>query len=154
MNQSRVKLSEQQKLDLIARHVAAESAHDLAGTLATLHPDCVFEDTAMGRVWRGHAGAEAHYREWWNGLDAEVASENRSGWLPDGSFIAETGFRCRHVGTFLDIPATGRSFRLSFVVVVSFRDGLMLGERFYYSLDGLLMKLGAAPRAPYAGEAA
>jgi SnoaL-like domain len=146
------KPSEQQKLDLIARHVAAESAHDMAGTLVTLHPDCVFEDTAMGRVWRGHEGAKAHYLEWWNGLDAEVASENRSGWLPDGSFIAETGFRCRHIGTFLDIPATGNKFRLSFVVVVSFRDGLMLGERFYYSLDSLLLKLGDARRAPYAGE--
>ena len=155
MNQVRVnpKPSEQQKLDLIARHVAAESAHDMAGTLATLHPDCVFEDTAMGRVWRGHEGAAA-IREWWNGLDTEVASENRSGWLPDGSFIAETGFRCRHIGTFLDIPATGHKFRLSFVVVVSFRDGLMLGERFYYSLDRLLQELGVAPRAPYAGEAA
>jgi len=143
----------QARIDLVARHVAAESAHDMAGTLATLHPECVFEDLAMGRVWRGHDGATDHYREWWNGLDT-VVERGRAAWTPDGTLIAESGFACRHVGPFLGVAATGRRFQLRFVVVVSFRDGLMQGERFYYSLDALLKHLGQPGRAPYAGDAA
>lgn len=64
---------------LVTRHLAAENAHDMAGTLATLHPQCVFEDLAMGRVWRGHRGAQDHYREWWNGLDTTVQGGRRAG---------------------------------------------------------------------------
>ena len=139
--------------ELIGRHVAAESAHDMAGTLATLHPECVFEDLAMGRVWRGHDGARDHYHEWWNGLDTTVESGRRA-WMDDGSFIAETGFACRHIGPFLGIAATQRVFKLRFVVIVSFRDGLMMGERFYYSLDELLEQLGQPNRKPYLGEVA
>ena len=45
--------------DLIGRHLAAENAQDLEGTLATLHPDCRFEDLATGQTWRGHDGAAA-----------------------------------------------------------------------------------------------
>lgn len=35
---------------LIGRHLAAENAQDLPGTLATLHPDCRFEDLATGQT--------------------------------------------------------------------------------------------------------
>ena len=141
------------RAELVGRHVAAESAHDMAGTLATLHPDCVFEDLAVGRVWRGHAGAEQHYLEWWSGLDTKVESGRRA-WADDGSMMAETGFACRHIGPFLGVPATQRVFKLRFVVIVSFREGLMLGERFYYSLDALLGHLGQRTREPYEGQAA
>ena len=36
---------------LIGRHLTAENAQDLPGTLATLHPDCRFEDLATGQTW-------------------------------------------------------------------------------------------------------
>ena len=54
--------------DLIRRHLAAESAQDLEGTLATLHPDCRF-DFATGQTWHGREGAAAHYRQWWTTFD-------------------------------------------------------------------------------------
>src|SRR3546814_12064920 len=50
---------------MLLRHLAAENAHDMAGTLATVHPDCVFRDFATGQVFPGLAGAERHYRQWW-----------------------------------------------------------------------------------------
>jgi predicted ester cyclase len=83
-----------------------------------------------------------------------VLGKGQRAWTDGGSFIAETGFRCRHVGRFLGVPPTGTLFKLSFVVVVAFREGLMMGERFYYSLDQLLTRLGVPARAPYAGETA
>ncbi len=48
--------------NLVRRHLTAENAQDLPGTLATLHPDCRFDDFATGQSWSGHAGAAAHYR--------------------------------------------------------------------------------------------
>src|SRR3546814_6894457 len=50
----------------LLRHLAAENAHHMAGTLATVHPDCVFRDFATGQVFPGLAGAERHYRQWWD----------------------------------------------------------------------------------------
>jgi hypothetical protein len=66
--------------DLLRRHLTAENAHDLDGTLATLHPECRFDDFATGQTWHGREGAAAHYRQWWTTFDVEVqrSAERRS----------------------------------------------------------------------------
>ena len=61
-----------QHATMLRRHLEAENAHDLDGTLATLHRDCVFTDHATGQIWTGHEGAAAHYRQWWDCFDVEV----------------------------------------------------------------------------------
>lgn len=139
------------RLALIRRHVEAENAHRIDDTLATLHPDCVFEDVALQRVWHGHAGAREYYRMWWEGLRVVVTpgSDDRRSWTDDGTYVCETRFTGRHVGPFLGAAPTGRAVSFRFVVLVPFRDGLMAGERFYYDLQDLVRQLGAAP-APLA----
>jgi steroid delta-isomerase-like uncharacterized protein len=131
---------------LLHRHLAAENAHDLAGTLATLHPDCLFEDTATGQVFHCHDGAAAHYLQWWNafGLVAGRGPEDRAFWCEDGSCVAQAEFSGRHVGDFFGLAPTGREVRFRFAVFIGFRDGLMLSERFYYDLAGLMRQLGTA----------
>ena len=47
--------------ELVRRHLTAENAQDLDGTLVTLHADCRFEDPATGQVWLGRDGAASHY---------------------------------------------------------------------------------------------
>ncbi len=37
-------------LEILGQHLAAENVHDMAGTLATLHPDCVFEEVPFARM--------------------------------------------------------------------------------------------------------
>lgn len=130
---------------LIRRHVEAENSHRMEETLATIHPDCVFEDVPMQRVFRGHAGAREYYRMWWDSLRIVIAAtgDDRRMWTEDGLYVAETRFTGEHVGPFLGIPPTGRTVSFRFAVFVPFRDGLMAGERFYYDLDGLLRQLGA-----------
>lgn len=115
-------------------------------TLATLHPDCMFEDMALGRVWRGHAGAREYYRMWWDSLHLVVtpAETDRRFWTTDGTYVAETSFTGTHTGPFLGVAATGRSIRFRFAVFVPFRDELMAGERFCYDLHDVLRQLGAA----------
>jgi hypothetical protein len=83
-----------ERLDLLRRHMTAENAHDLDGTLATLTEDCLFDDRALGQTFPDHAGAAAYYRMWWDGFDVEVSSETLH-WTTDGLAVAETRFRGR-----------------------------------------------------------
>ncbi|MBM3648475.1 MAG: hypothetical protein FJX11_11855 [Alphaproteobacteria bacterium] len=138
---------DQQLADLVRRHLAAENGQDLAGTLATLHPDCHFEDLATGQVWHGHAGAAAHYRQWWTTFDVTVkrGAGQRGGWLEDGGYIAEATWHGRHIGCFLGIEPSGRAIVQPFVVVLTFRDGLMASERFHYDLATLLRQIAGDP---------
>jgi steroid delta-isomerase-like uncharacterized protein len=138
---------------LVRRHLQAENAHDLEATLATLHPDCAFEDFATGQRWRGHAGATDHYRQWWDSFDVEVrrGPDQRPYVTTDEFYVAEATWHGKHVGPFLGRPPSGRSFVQPFVVILSFRDGLMSGERFHYDLASLLRQIGADPIPALAG---
>ena len=144
---------DQQLADLVRRHLVAENGQDLPGTLATLHPDCHFEDLATGQSWHGHEGAAAHYRQWWTTFDVTVkrGPGQRGGWLEDGGYMAEVTWHGRHIGRFLGIEPTGRTIAQPFVVTLSFKDGLMLSERFHYDLASLLRQIGADP-IPALGE--
>ena len=128
-------------LALLRRHMDAENAHDLPGTLATLTADCVFTDTTLGRSFHGHDGAADYYRMWWDAFDVEVSREELH-WTTAGLAVAEARFRGRQIGAFLGVPSTGRRIDVPFVIVVGFRDGLMDGERFYWNLATLLTQLG------------
>ena len=134
-------------LALIRRHLEAENAHDLEGTLATLHPDCRFDDVATGQSWFGHDGAAAHYRQWWTTFDVEVrrGEGQRPYTTVDDVYIGEATWHGRHIGRFLGIEPTGKEIVQPFIVILSFRDGLMLGERFHYDLASLLRQIGPDP---------
>jgi steroid delta-isomerase-like uncharacterized protein len=129
---------------MLFQHLAAENAHDLDGTLATLHPDCVFRDHATGQVWHGRDGAAAHYRQWWDCFNVEVVRRKgqSAGWLGDDAYTAEATWVGTHTGSFLGIPATGRKIEQPFVVFVAFKEGLMSEERFHYDLASLLRQIG------------
>lgn len=129
---------------ILERHVRAETAFDLEATLATLSPDCLFEDLPAATTYRGHEGASTYYRLWWGAF----------GYLPQGSrlhvaapdrLIVETRFVGTHRGAFLGVPASSRAIDLPVAIFIGFRDGLMSGERFYYDRATLLAQLGAAP---------
>ena len=125
---------------LLDRHLSAENAHDLAGTLATLTEDCVFVDHALGMQWSGRDGAAAHYTMWWSAFDTEVVGERLH--MAEASAVAETTWKGTHVGEFMGISPTGTSVELTVAVVVEFRDGRMSGERFYWDVAGLARQLG------------
>jgi predicted ester cyclase len=44
------------------RHSIAEDSRDLAGLIATLTPDCVYEVVPTAQRWQGHDGARAFYQ--------------------------------------------------------------------------------------------
>ena len=130
-----------EELSLVDRHLAAENAHRMDDTLATLHPACVFEDIAMAKVYRGREGAREYYTTWWTGFDLTVRGKKRH-LTTEGVMIAETSYVGTHVGAFCGVPASGQPIELRLAVVIGFRDGLMDGERFYYDLATLLKQIG------------
>jgi steroid delta-isomerase-like uncharacterized protein len=129
--------------DCVRRHLEFENAQDMEGTLSTLHPECLFEDLPLGKVYRGIEGARQYYAELWTAFDVTVESRLRH-WTTDGNLIAETTFVGAHRADFLGNPPRGMSIRLPLIVIVTFRDGLMAGERFYYDLAMLLRQISGS----------
>lgn len=129
--------------EVLKRHVAAETVHDMQGTLATLTEDCAFEDVPLGVTHRGREGARAFYERWWSAFGIAPSRSRR--YVPDpATLIVETHFVGRHVGAWDGVAPTGRSIDLPVAIVVTFADGLMSGERFYYDRVSLIKQLGAA----------
>lgn len=128
-------------LEIVLRHVKAETEHRMEETLATLTPDCVFDDRAFSRVWRGREGARDYYRMWWDAFG--IAPHTSARYAPkDDLLIVETHFKGRHVGPFLGIAPTGREVDVPMTIFVSFKDGLLSGEKFYWNLGTLLEQIG------------
>lgn len=130
--------------DTLVRHIAAENSHDLDGTLATLHPACVFRDHATQQVWRGREGAADHYIQFWSAFDVAVERDpgQLSFWKGEDIYVAQALWRGTHIGPFMGLPASGKAFTHPFTVFVEFEDGLMKSEEFFYDLSSLLSKLG------------
>ncbi len=127
--------------EIVLRHVTAETEHRMDETLATLTPDCVFDDRAFGRVWHGREGARDYYRLWWDAFG--IAPHTGARYAPrEDLLIVETRFKGRHVGPFLGVAPTGRPVDVPMTIFVDFRDGLLSGERFYWNLGTLLEQIG------------
>lgn len=130
-------------LAVLQAHVAAETDHRMEETLATLTADCVFEDVPSSITYRGHAGVREYYAAWWSAF-GNVPSGSRR-YVPAGDcLIVETRFVGTHRGLWAGIAASGRAIDLPVAIFISFRDGLMAGERFYYDHATLLRQIGAA----------
>ena len=128
---------------VLRRHVLAETAFDMEGTLATLTEDCLFEDMPSGETHRGREAIRAYYQEWWSAFRNTPSGSRLH--VPSGDcLIVETHFVGAHKGAYRGIAATGRPIDLPLVIVVSFRDGLMSGERFYYDRKTLLGQIAGA----------
>jgi steroid delta-isomerase-like uncharacterized protein len=127
---------------ILKKHVAAETAFDMQATLATLTADCVFEDMPSGESYQGHEGVARYYREWWQAFGNVPANSVLYVPSPD-RLIVETQFVGTHRSVYRGVAPSGRPIRLPVAIFVSFRDGLMSGERFYYDHATLLRQMGA-----------
>ncbi len=123
--------------ELWKRHSKAEDQRDIAGLLATLTDDCVYEIVGTEHVWHGHEGATRFY----GGL---------LGAFPDIDFkltdivigpqgvCEEANVTATHEGDWLDYPATGE--HVEFGVVIFFpwdsERKLFKGERVHTTLTG------------------
>ena len=115
------------------RHLDAENRKDLEGALATYVDDCFYEVVALGSRVAGKDAVRAVYIGTMSGLpdgtldvDGEAFGENK--------LIALGTYRATTSGSFLGQEPTGKQIAFPMIVINSFRDGLMEGERIYFDL--------------------
>ncbi|WP_137390992.1 ester cyclase [Rhodoligotrophos defluvii] len=136
----------EKNLAILKQHLLAENEHDMEATLATLHPECLFEDRARMINYVGHKGAAEYYGLWWKAFDLIVVSEKRHR-LDNNNIVSEARYQGRHQGSFVGEEPTGRRIDFPLVCFLTFRDGLLAGERTYYDLGSLLSQIGAREQA-------
>ncbi len=129
-------------LEVLNKHLKAENQHDMEATLATLHPECIFEDIALNQIYSGRQGAGDYYKLWWEAFDLIVVSEKRY-FTDNETIIAEPRYTGTHIGNFYGLAPTGKKIDFKLAVIISFRDGFLSGERMYYDSRTLLIQLGA-----------
>lgn len=134
-------MSDPSRSALLERHLRAENAREMQAILATLSPDCVFEDLTLGRTYEGRSGAADHYRLWWEAFELTMTLE-RLHWTEEDAAIAEMRWQGVHTGHWLGMEATGRSIDVPVAVFFSFADDdLVAGERLYYDLTTIRRQL-------------
>ncbi|MBO0792152.1 MAG: ester cyclase [Ktedonobacteraceae bacterium] len=134
-------MSKERCQQLLLTHMQAENAHQMQETLATLTQDCLFEDMALRQIFQGHDGARTYYQTWWDAFST-TAHPERVYYTDQDFAVAEIRFQGTHTGSFLGIEPTGRKVDIPTAIFVTFRDGLMAGERMYWDATTLLRQLG------------
>lgn len=113
-------------------HSKAEDARDIAGLMATLTPDCVYEIVGTGHRWEGHAGATRFYQELLGAFPDIDFSLTHITIGPQG-VCEEADVTGTHRGRWLGLEPTGQP--VSFRVVITFpwdrSQRLFTGERMY-----------------------
>lgn len=123
------------------RHVAAEDAKDLEGALATYVDGCFYEVVALGLRAEGKEAVRAIYSSTLSALpDSRFAIEGEA--FADGKLVAWGTFSGTMAGPFLGQEPTGRRLNLPMIVINSFREGLMEGERICFDLATLCEQAG------------
>ena len=98
-------------------HSIAEDNRDIAGLIATLTPDCVYELPQTGHRWHGHAGAERFYRELLTAFP-DVRFDLTNIVIGPQGVWEEARVHATHSGEWLAQPASGE--RTEFTVLIFF----------------------------------
>lgn len=135
--------TEEANIRLAREHFAAESAHDVPRTLATLHDDIMYRVVASGAVVYGKEAVSKYYDVWWTAfpdVNIEIKRLVAAGeWV-----IAENVAIATHLGPWLGLPPTGKRVVQNLCAICRIRDGLMIEETVYYDQLERVRQLGAA----------
>ena len=116
--------------ELYKAHSVAEDARDVAGLLATLTPDCVYELVQTGHRWEGHQGAAQFYGELLGAFPDVVFDLQNIVIGPQGVY-EEAVVTGTWRNDWLGQPATGEAmtWRVSILFPYDVDAGLFNGER-------------------------
>jgi hypothetical protein len=129
----------ERNLDALAEvaraHAQAEAMGDLAGTLATLDPEPVYELLPMGVILSGRDFTRAYYERFFAECMPQIAGyELRNEWVMDDGLGQE--YR-------VDVSTPDGPRRHDILGILVFGDqGLLSGERLYASDDFLRFLFG------------
>ncbi len=122
------------------KHSIAEDQRDIAGLLATLAEDCIYEVVPTGQRWEGHDGARVFYESF-----PDVHFELKDIVIGPQGVIEVAEMTGTHRGEWAGIVPIGRSVRL--LVIIHFpwdpAADKFGGERVYFDRASLGEDLSA-----------
>jgi steroid delta-isomerase-like uncharacterized protein len=139
-------MTREETVAFFARRQAAYDNLDAAALAADYAPDCVVE-SPMGGTHHGPAAAkqviEAGFHAF---LDLKVRIE---GQVIEGAQVVEImNLEGTHIGEFLGLPPTGKSFRLTAAFVYELRGRQIVRERRIYDFTSGLLQIGVLKAKP------
>jgi predicted ester cyclase len=123
--------------ELWKQHSKAEDRRDVAGLMATLTDDCVYEIVGTGHVWEGHEGATRFYAGLLGGFP-DIDFQLTDIVIGPQGVCEEARVTGTHEADWLDYKASGE--RVEFNVVIFFpwdpAKKLFKGEKVYVDALG------------------
>ncbi len=121
-------------MDVVARHFAAENAHDVPGTLETYADDIIWDDiTHPLSPVHGKEAVGAVYGDIMDMIpDIRLDSVRRfcSG---DGTWVADESIAAGHVnGVWAGVPGDGAYVEIRMLHLFQIRDGLIVYENTWF----------------------
>jgi predicted ester cyclase len=127
------------------RHSLAEDRRDLAGLMATLTPDCVYEVVSANAAWHGHEGATRFYTELLTAFPDITFNLTDIVIGPQG-VCEEARVTATHKGSWLGSTPNGE--RIEFQVVIFFpwdpERGKFRGEKVYLHPESVFKRQSRA----------
>jgi steroid delta-isomerase-like uncharacterized protein len=134
--------------ELFARRQQAIARRDSAA-LAMLHSaDGVLESPTAGGTVRGRRAIEEVYRAWFTAFpDVKFSADDEL--LIDGDRVAQRlTISGTDTGGFLNLPPTGKAFRVPLVLLCTLADNKIVHERRIYDFTGMLIQIGVLKAKP------
>ncbi len=131
---------------ILADWLQSWGRRDAAALAAHFSEDAIYTSMVAGMI-RGRPAIEALYCSWFKAFPEMVFEvESR---LIDGARAAVLwSQQGRHLGEFVGIPPTGRSFVLHGVFLMTFMEGKIVSMRSIYDFTGLLVQVGVLKAKP------
>jgi steroid delta-isomerase-like uncharacterized protein len=132
---------------LLARHQDAYTRRDVAALGANHAPEGTLDSPLGGKV-RGRAAIEDIYRAWFNAFP-DVTIENDVEPIIDGHRVAILSTLVgTDLGGFMEMPPTGKRFRMRLVRLYTLVDGHIAAEQRIYDFTGMLVQIGVLKAKP------
>ena len=120
--------------ELWKAHSIAEDKRDIAGLIATLTPDCVYELVQTGHRWEGHEGAARFYTELLTAFP-DIAFDLTDIVIGPQGVCEEAHVTATHAAPWLGVEPTGGHLEWDVVIWFPWDDDrrLFRGEKVYVS---------------------
>jgi steroid delta-isomerase-like uncharacterized protein len=126
---------------LLEEWATAWSRHDVEKLLALCTDDCVYEEVAIGAVYRGKAEVRSFAKAVFTAFD-DVKIQLRSGFTAGHWAGAEWRMTGTHVRDLPGIPATGKSFAVRGSTICELKAGKIRRNADYWDLATFLKQTG------------
>ncbi len=128
---------------MLERHFALEWACDIDGTMSTMHPDNPWQRIpALGVDVVGFDAVRDYYLKRFDSWPGRALAGFDRVTVADTCIYTEGMLDIQPTGAFGGIDMAGRTLRTPVIIVVDFRDGLVLGETVY--MDASAINAGSA----------